>query len=43
MDNWNNILDEDILKINVNYAAMFVLYYECLKDFIINQPRDLLF
>lgn len=40
MDNWNNILDEDILKTNVNFAAMFVLYYECLKDFIINQPRD---
>lgn len=40
MDNWKNILDEDILKFNVNFAAIFVLNYECLKDYVINQVRD---
>lgn len=40
MDNWNSILDEDILKPNVNFAAMFVLNYECLKDYIISQIRE---
>lgn len=39
MNNWNNILDEDILKFNINFAALFVLNFECLKDFIITQPR----
>ncbi len=39
MDNWNNILDEDILKSNINFAALFVLNFECLKDYIITQPR----
>ena len=40
MDNWNNILNEDILKSNINFAAMFVLNFECLKDYIIAQPRN---
>lgn len=40
MDNWKNILDENILKFNVNFAAIFVLNYECLKDYVINQVRD---
>ena len=40
MDNWKNVLDEDILKSNVNFAAMFVLNYECLKDFVVSQVRD---
>ena len=35
MDNWKNILDENILKFNVNFAAIFVLNYECLKDYVI--------
>ena len=39
MDNWNNILNEDILKSNINFAALFVLNFECLKDYIITQPR----
>ncbi len=34
MDNWNNILNEDILKSNINFAALFVLNFECLKDYI---------
>lgn len=40
MDCWNNILDEEILKFNVNFSAMFVLNYECLKDYMISQLRD---
>ena len=40
MNNWNNILNEDILKSNINFAALFVLNFECLKDYIITQPRD---
>ena len=31
LNNWNNILDENI-------AALFVLNFECLKDYIITQP-----
>lgn len=40
MNKWINILDEDNLKPNVNFAAMFVLNFECLKDYIIDQIRD---
>ena len=40
MDKWKIILDENILKYNVSFAAIFVLNYECLKDYIINQVRD---
>ena len=40
MDKWKNILDEDILKFNVNFAAVFVMYYECLKEFVIEQVRS---
>ncbi len=40
MDNWRNLLDEDILKGNVNFAALFVLHFECLKDYIVTQVRD---
>ena len=39
MDNWNNISNEDILTSNINFAALFVLNFECLKDYIITQPR----
>lgn len=35
-----NILDEDILKININFAAVFVMNYECLKEFVIEQVRS---
>lgn len=41
MGNWNNILDEDILKPNINFAALFVLNFEYLKDYVITQPRTL--
>lgn len=30
MNNWVNILDENIIKTNVNFAALFVMNYECL-------------
>ena len=40
LDNWNNISNEDILKSNINFAALFVLNFECLKDYIITQPGD---
>lgn len=39
-DNLENILNEDILKYNLNFAALFVLNYECLKEYVINQVRD---
>ena len=39
-DDWKNILDEDILKININFAAVFVMNYECLKEFVIEQVRS---
>lgn len=39
MDNWTNILDENIIKTNVNFAALFVMNYECLKDYIISQVK----
>ena len=41
MDSWCNILDEDKLKLNVNFAARFVLNFECLKDYIVSQIRNL--
>lgn len=40
MDNWSNILDETILKTNVNFAALFVMNYECLKDYIVSQVKE---
>lgn len=39
MDNWNNILDENILKTNINFASVFVMNYECMKEFVIEQIR----
>ena len=40
MDNLCNILDEGILKYNVSFASMFVLNYECLKEYVIGQIRE---
>ena len=40
VDNWKNILDENILKTNINFAAVFVMNYESLKEFVIEQVRD---
>lgn len=40
MDWISNIFDEENLKANIQFAALFVLNYECLKDFVVNQVRD---
>lgn len=40
MDNWKNILDESILKTNVCFAALFVMNYECLKEYIVDQQTN---
>lgn len=40
MDWVNNILDEDNLELNVKFASLFVLNFECLKDFVVNKIRD---
>ncbi|MBQ1172986.1 MAG: hypothetical protein IIX48_10365 [Lachnospiraceae bacterium] len=40
MDNWKNVLDENILKTNINFGAVFVMNYECLKEFAIEQVRS---
>ena len=39
MDWMNNIFDEKTLKVNIQFASLFVLNYECLKDFVVNQVR----
>ena len=39
MDNWINILYENTIKTNVNFAALFVMNYECLKDYVISQVK----
>lgn len=40
VDNWKNVLDENILKTNINFGAVFVMNYECLKEFAIEQVRS---
>ena len=41
MQEWvENLLDEKNLKKNIEFASLFILNYECLKDFIVNQIRD---
>lgn len=40
MDNWKNILDENVLKSNINFVTIFVMNYECLKEFVIDKIRD---
>lgn len=35
-----NLLDEKQLKNNIQFASLFILYFECLKDFVVNQVRD---
>lgn len=40
VDNWKNVLDENILKANINFGAVFVMNYECLKEFVIEQVRS---
>lgn len=40
MDNFQNLFDEKILKTNIEFAALFVLNYECLKEYVVEQVRD---
>ncbi len=42
MNTWNNILDEESLKSSIIFAALFVMNFECLKDFVVTQPREFL-
>ncbi len=35
-----NVLDEKRLKPNINFASLYVLYYECLKDSLIYLPKS---
>lgn len=37
-----NILDEDIVKDTITFASLFLLNYECLKDYICENMRDYL-
>ena len=41
MDNWKNILDENVLKSNINFVTIFVMNYECLKEFVIEKSEIL--
>ena len=35
-----NILDENTLQDNIKFAALFILNFECLKEFIVTEMRD---
>lgn len=35
-----NVLDEKRLKPNIHFASLYVLYYECLKDSLIELPKS---
>lgn len=35
-----NVLDEKRLKPNIHFASLYVLYYECLKDSLIDLPKS---
>lgn len=40
MNKWDNIFDEQILRYNTCFAALYVMNYECLKEFLIGQPKS---
>lgn len=39
-ENVLNVLDEKRLKPNIHFASLYVLYYECLKDSLIELPKS---
>lgn len=39
MDELQNLFDEPTLKRNIEFAALFVLNYESLKEYVINQVK----
>jgi len=36
---FENILNKDVLQSNILLMSLFVLFFETLKDFIIDRPR----
>lgn len=40
MNEFQNLFDEDTLRKNIEFAALFVLNYECLKEYVISQVRE---
>ena len=40
MDEFQNLFDEDTLRKNIEFASLFVLNYECLKEYVVNQVRE---
>ncbi|MDU6743874.1 hypothetical protein [Peptoniphilus harei] len=39
-ENVLNVLDEKRLKFNIHFASLYILYYECLKDSLIELPKS---
>ena len=39
MDELQNLFDEHILKRNIEFAALFVLNYESIKEYVVDQVR----
>ncbi len=35
-----NVLDKDILQDNIKFAALFIMNFECLKEFVIARMKD---
>ena len=35
-----NILDAERLKPNIHFVSLYVLYYECLKDSLVDLPKS---
>lgn len=40
MDEFQNLFDEDTLRKNIDFASLFVLNYECLKEYVVSQVRE---
>ena len=40
MNEFQNLFDEDTLRKNIEFAALFVLNYECLKEYVVSQVRE---
>ena len=42
MQEFVNILDESILQDNIKFASLFILNYECLRDYLVSQMKGFL-
>ena len=40
MNEFQNLFDEDTLRKNIEFASLFVLNYECLKEYVVSQVRE---